>query len=294
MDREQLLNLFSGITTWGRGDQRAPHKPLLILYALGRWQNGEVAVTFENVNTALSELLVAFAPPRKVIHTEAPFWRLQNDGIWEVETSSTPTIGADGSPSKKELLRLDATGHFRPEIQSAFKKDPGLVRALARQLLEAHFPTSLHDDICNAVGLDLLGERPTGGGRDPSFRRKVLLSYDYRCAVCGLQLLLSGTQIALEAAHIKWHQAGGPGEVRNGVCLCVMHHKLLDLGTFTVGSSGEVLVSDAVSGGFGFSEHLLAFHGKPLRTPTHPADAPFDGFTEWHRREVFHGRSRPL
>lgn len=294
MDRERVLNLFSGIATWSRGDQRAPHKPLLILYALARWLNGDVAVTFENVNTALSELLVAFGPPRKVNHPEAPFWRLQNDGVWEVETSSPPKIGADGSPSKKELLRLDASGRFRPEIQSAFKKEPGLVRALARQLLEAHFPTSVHDDICNAVGIDLLDERPTGGGRDPNFRRKVLLSYDYRCAVCGLQLLLSGIQIALEAAHIKWYQAGGPGEVRNGLCLCVTHHKLLDLGTFTIGLSLEILVSDEVSGGFGFSEYLLEFHGKPLRPPTHASDAPSGDFTGWHRREVFHGRPRPL
>lgn len=60
MDRDQILNLFSGITTWRRRDQRAPHKPLLILYALGRLLNDESAVTFENVCTALSELLVAF------------------------------------------------------------------------------------------------------------------------------------------------------------------------------------------------------------------------------------------
>lgn len=294
MDRDQVLNLFNGIATWSRGDQRAPHKPLLILLGLGRWLSGESVIPFENANTTLSELLVAFGPPRKVNHPEAPFWRLQNDGVWEVETTSPPRIGADGSPSKKELLRVGAAGRFTAEIQGAFRREPGLVREVASRLLEAHFPASLHGDIYSAVGIDWFDQRPTGGGRDPHFRRRVLLSYDYRCAVCGLQLLLSGSQIALEAAHIKWHQAGGPAEVRNGLCLCVLHHKLLDLGTFTVGLGAEILVSDEVSGGFGFTEHLFCFHGKRLRAPTHANDIPFGGFTEWHRREVFRGKVRPL
>lgn len=211
-----------------------------------------------------------------------------------MDSSSPPKIGADGSPSKKELLRVDASGHFTAAILQSFRQEPELVRELVRRLLEAHFPASLHDDICNAVGIDLLDQRPKGGGRDPNFRRRVLLSYDYCCAVCSLQLILGGSQIALEAAHIKWHQAGGPAEVRNGICLCVLHHKLLDLGTFTVGERREILVSDEVSGSFGFSEQLLVFHGKLLRLPTHTNDVPFKDFTAWHRREVFRGRPRPL
>ncbi len=294
MDRDELINLFSGITTWGRGDQRAPHKPLLILYALGCWLRGESVVTFADVSAALSDLLTAFGPPRKVNHPEAPFWRLQKDGVWQVEASSPPSTGADGAPSRRELLRVGATGHFTPELLSAFQREPGLVREIARRLLEVHFPTSLHDDICNAVGIDLSDQRPSGGGRDPNFRRRVLLSYEYRCAVCGLQLLLCGSPIALEAAHIKWHQANGPAEVQNGLCLCTLHHKLLDLGAYTINAELATVVSDEVSGETGFTEHLLAVHGKALRRPTHDSDKPSLEFINWHRREVFRGRPRPL
>jgi putative restriction endonuclease len=39
-DRE-VLERFSKISVWKRGGERAPHKPLLILYALARLQSGE-------------------------------------------------------------------------------------------------------------------------------------------------------------------------------------------------------------------------------------------------------------
>ena len=31
----EILTRFDDLGTWKQGDQRAPHKPLLVLYALG-------------------------------------------------------------------------------------------------------------------------------------------------------------------------------------------------------------------------------------------------------------------
>jgi putative restriction endonuclease len=31
-----ILDVFDQLNAWSRGDQRAPHKPVLLLYALGR------------------------------------------------------------------------------------------------------------------------------------------------------------------------------------------------------------------------------------------------------------------
>ena len=39
--REEMLEKFDRISVWNRGSERAPHKPLLILYTLARWQRGE-------------------------------------------------------------------------------------------------------------------------------------------------------------------------------------------------------------------------------------------------------------
>ncbi len=57
----------------------------------------------------------------------------------------------------------------------------------------------------------------------------ILIAYGYRCAVCGFDVRLGATPIAMEASHIKWKSYNGPSEEVNGLCLCVMHHNYLTL-----------------------------------------------------------------
>jgi putative restriction endonuclease len=293
MNREDLLGRFATLATWQRGGQRAPHKPLLILLALAEWQNGRQAMRFEEAQSTLTELLRDYGPPRKAYHPELPFWRLQNDDVWEVITTSAVHLGSDGGASKGELLRVDATGRFSAEIRSAFTADPSLIQSLGQFILQTHFPESLHQDILDAIGLEFSKARAGGGRRDPNFRRIVLTAYEYRCAICGLQLLLSGAPIALEAAHIQWHQAEGPSSIRNGLCLCSLHHKIFDLGAVTLSKELTVMVSDQAAGLSGFHEHLMNHHKRLIKMPTHQSDMPSQEFIDWHHREVFRGASRP-
>jgi putative restriction endonuclease len=63
--QSDLLDRFSGITVWKHGGERAPHKPLLILYALARLQRGEPRpIPFDDIEKDLSDLLQDFGPPR--------------------------------------------------------------------------------------------------------------------------------------------------------------------------------------------------------------------------------------
>jgi putative restriction endonuclease len=94
-------------------------------------------------------------------------------------------------------------------------------------LLESHFQPSYHQDLLSAVGLELDAK---GKKRDPKFRQRVLIAYEYRCAVCGLDVRLGSVSIALDAAHIKWVQANGPCTEDNGLALCCLHYKTFDLG----------------------------------------------------------------
>ena len=107
----------------------------------------------------------------------------------------------------------------------------------------------------------------------------------------GFDVRLGSVSIALDAAHIRWHQAGGPDAERNGLALCIMHHKTFDLGAFTV-ADGVLLVSDLMNGTAGFQETLLAFHGKPVRRPQRPDWTPEPQHLVWHGREVFKGEAR--
>lgn len=51
MKADGVLQQFDQLGVWSHGDQRAPHKPLLVLYALARWARGERGdLPFSDVN----------------------------------------------------------------------------------------------------------------------------------------------------------------------------------------------------------------------------------------------------
>jgi hypothetical protein len=168
MDRTEVLQRFERLNVWKQGDQRAPHKPLLVLYALGRWQRGRPEVSFAEAEPELTALLQEFGPPRRSDHPEQPFWRLQNDGVWAVHAPhDLPLKTGDTIPKKAALRSHEVRAGFTPEVRAALAADPGLVAAIARRVLDGHFPESLHQDVLDAVGLTLDG--PTA--RSVSTRR---------------------------------------------------------------------------------------------------------------------------
>jgi predicted restriction endonuclease len=85
---EKLLTRVRKVSVWKKGDQRAPHKPLLILYALGKLLEGQDEIQFKDLYEPFRDLLQEFAPPRKVYHPEFPFWFLRSEEFWEVEPAT--------------------------------------------------------------------------------------------------------------------------------------------------------------------------------------------------------------
>ena len=273
---------------WKKNGQRAPHKPLLILYALGQLVNqGKLRLPYEEVREELKALLIEFGPIRKSYHPEEPFVRLARDGFWEVDAA--PDLS---SPNDKKLLLSHASGGFSDAALNLLQSDRALVYELAHGILEEHFPDTMHEDILERVGLTHLvfKKKP----RDPQFRERILRAYEYCCAVCGFNVRLGNHLVAVEAAHIMWHQAGGPDKEENGIALCSLHHKLFDRGVFTITANRELLVAEAAHGTRGFDDWLMRYHGERLRGPVRPEYSPEASFIHWHVREVFRGPARYL
>jgi putative restriction endonuclease len=68
---DKLFEQFSSLNVWKKGDQRAPHKPLVLLAALARVQRGQSRlVSFEESAETISVLLDDFGPARKTQHPE--------------------------------------------------------------------------------------------------------------------------------------------------------------------------------------------------------------------------------
>ena len=165
-------------------------------------------IAYKTINDDVTRLLRDFGPFRKSYRPEFPFWRLQNDGVWEIINTDGISINKSGDVKKTELIERNASGGFTELIYNAIKTDDQLFKDIVQELLDANFPPSIHDDIMQVAGIQLDGKEGKKI-RDPQFREKILRAYEYRCAICGFDVRLDYTPIALEAAHIKWHNAGG-------------------------------------------------------------------------------------
>ena len=302
MTSDNLRARFANLAVWTKGEQRAPHKPLLALYALGRFASGAEGVPFSEVEGPLRNLLHDFGPARARHNPQYPFWRLQNDGVWVLDqTDGLVQRASNSDPTLTSLREIDPVGRFPDEVATLLRHQPGLTASLARDLLDAHFPATLHESILSAVGLDLdaLESSPARRQRRPrdrAFREAVLRAYGYRCAVCGFETRIGSTLVGIDAAHVKWHQAGGADDVANGLALCALHHRLLDRGAFTLDASSSrlvVKVAEDADGGAGFEKWVLAYHGQPVAQPIRGNDRVAEPSAAWHRREVFKGPARP-
>lgn len=302
MATHDILERFEQLRLWSSNDRRAPHKPLLALWAIGRCLSGaDQMAPFSLVDRELGKLLGAFGPHRKAAHTEYPFWRMRNDGVWQLDRPEQVTTTKSGDAHKSSLLDSDIRGGLLADDYAAFQANPDVARQVADMLIDAHFPSSYHDDILHATGLDARRARPRTlelrdaneyqsarrRKRHPEFRWAVLSAYHDQCAVCGLDIRLAGQPTAVEAAHIHWLKDAGPWDVRNGLALCVLHHRLFDRGAFTIKRNYRVVVASQVDGP-GSNDALMRFDDHLLQIiPTRRDLRPDSQYLSWHAREVF-------
>jgi putative restriction endonuclease len=149
MTEVDWLKRVASIRQWSRWGTRAPHKPLLLLYAIGRLMRfGRSRVSFREAEEPLKMLLRTFGPPGTGATPQYPFCRLAKDGLWRVEMT-------DGSPVLNDRpadLRRSAVGSLTPEFEMALA-DPVLRARIVRYLLSEHFPARVHNRLLAAVQL---------------------------------------------------------------------------------------------------------------------------------------------
>lgn len=276
---------------------RAVHKPLLVLLMLARVQRMHSArATFNDIEEPLERLIAEFGrTSEQKPRAHYPFWYLKSDGFWTVD-SADELVQRQGKPEPKvsSLRELSVSAGFAEPIASRLLADQGLVREAATRVLKNAFPETRYVDVLDAVGLQLAIE-VLSTRRDAAFRREILRAYNARCAVCGYAGRLGVQPVGIEAAHIKWVQFGGPNEITNGIALCSLHHKLFDVGAFTVRSRDlRLLVSPQFDGIDASTAALIkmAASDGTLAAPLRDQEHPNARFLEWHAAEVFISGSR--
>lgn len=301
MEREEIKRRFKQLKIWRSGDQRAVHKPLLSLLAIGKLLGEKNRlISYVDIEEELENLLKEFGPWRKNYHPEHPFWHLQKDKcpVWEIPNAHKireyTKRGKPSGDARIKDLRCYGVGGFLEPIADQLENDSNLVSEILQDLLDEHFPSSLHRRILQAVNIELPLQAFDTRTRVSNFRKDILRAYEYKCAVCGFDVKLSTSPLALEASHIKWKSYGGSNEEVNGLALCVLHHELFDSGAFTLSKEYQILVSDEAHGTIGFKEWLMDFHGEKINFPQRQSYYPDEDYIQWHVKEVFKGDYREL
>jgi len=298
--RSDVLGRLASLRQHRRGGQRSPHKPLLVLLALGRLRaTGSSELPWSAAEPALAELISEFGPPSETGPAQSaayPFTRLRADGIWVLDQDVQMDL-------VRPLADRHVVGRFEDSVEAALRADPELVRSAARSLVLSNFPDTIAADVLEAVGLDaesVLGLAPDADSvplppvgerrRDPAWRSAVLRAWDRQRAFCGYDGQIGGASAGIDAAHVRWFSFDGPDALDNGLALCVLHHKLFDLGVLGLDAGLRVLVSAVFNARTPSGRAVYELHMRELKA--RPGTVmPAAGHVSWHAREVFKGKA---
>ncbi|MGY1640842.1 phosphorothioated DNA-binding restriction endonuclease [Geodermatophilus sp. SYSU D00703] len=292
---QQVLVRLSSLRQHQQDGRRSPHKPLLVLMALGRLAaTGTSRLPWSEAEEKLADLIEEFGPTSKTSRAQSaayPFTRLRADGVWQLDR--------DVPMDNVGPLQEGVTGRLETSLETALRDRPELLAAVARGLVESHFPGTVAPDVLVAVGLepDLL--EGSGSARDASTaeRRRsstwptaVIEAWDRQCAFCGFDGAAGGGVVGIEAAHVRWFKVGGPDDLDNGLALCSLHHKLFDRGMLGLDDDFAVVVSRRFSARTTQGRTVYDLHGQRLK-PRPGTPLPAAAHVRWHTEQVFRGRS---
>jgi len=278
---------------WKRGSQRAPHKPLLLLYALGKWKSGQREFPWLEINERVGGLIDEFGGNAKP-DASNPFVRLRNDlngKLWQIEGELV--LGASDNPIISSLKKNNNIARFHSDFEKYIRNE-NAIDNIVNQLLVEHFSETQFEDILDACGLSG-SESATvylkRSKRNPEFRQAVLDAYGHKCAICDYDIQFRTKIIGVEAAHIQWHNSEGPDVINNGVALCAIHHKLLDYGAIAFNDGYELISATGLKGAKAQLDYLIYDHEyKQITLPRNGMSEPSIEYLRWQRKEIFKGQ----
>ena len=288
-----------------RGSHERPHKPVLLLSIIDLLDRGVIT---RNEVSLSEELVTVFKRYFKTVREgndqptiQNPFFHLCGDGFWQlVPKAGQPPLYVPGSvvgaPSVADLRRRIAFGKFEQGFW-ALLGDPMARHQVREALMARYFPE--HREQLAAIagtnreipkGDELREELPPG--RDAAFRRTILDIYDYRCAACGIRVILDRAISLVEAAHLVPFGVSRDDRPSNGVALCPNHHWAMDrhliapcpdthkrAGIWRVNSER---LDERIDG----QRDLVALAGKPVIPPSEEKFYPALASLRWREKHL--------
>ena len=168
-----LREKFKNIKIYTDSQGSSLHKPLLIVYAIGKIiRNNERWLSFADINQEVESIFQRFLSSKSNYkNTHYPFGKLENDGLWEIENSEFLQRTSAGHLIKSELHSKNIRAGFASEIFDELVKDKKKAALLAREIAERYFSRDCVTEILDAVGATMNSEYWNGKEvRDSSFQ----------------------------------------------------------------------------------------------------------------------------
>ena len=128
----QTVARLASLRQHQQGGRRSPHKPPLVLLALGRLAaTGSSELPWAAAEAELAALIAEFGPPSTTGRAQSaayPFTRLRADGVWVLDQDVPMDLVGP-------LTQRHVTGRFEPTVESWLRGEPSLARSAARGLV---------------------------------------------------------------------------------------------------------------------------------------------------------------
>ena len=288
-----------------RGTHERPHKPILLLSIIDLLDRH---VLNQNEVPLSNDLIGTFGRFFDVVREkddrpsiENPFFHLSGDGFWHLQPAPGQERiyregAASGSPGVAELRRRVAYGTFDERLWNLLS-DPGSRHQLREALIARYFPERREQLEAQMVqnepiksGEEARQEFPPG--RDAAFRRTVLEIYDFRCAACGMRVLVDQQISLVEAAHLIPFGVTRNDRPTNGLALCPNHHWAMDRYLIApcpdtkrqagIWRINDGRLDDRIEG----QRELVALAGKPVIPPSEEKYYPAVESLRWREEHL--------
>ena len=144
MESTQLIEIFTRINCAPFEGGFAPHKPILILLILNKILSfHENWFTFTEFEPDLKKLLEKYGSNNSSNTRNEPFWRLKNDGIWDIEAPLN-LISQTNTPSPNQLIEFNVAGVIKVDIYNDLLGNTSLVDQVAKAVLNKFIKPKYH------------------------------------------------------------------------------------------------------------------------------------------------------
>ena len=147
MTNSEILKLFSSINCARLGDAYAPHKPILILLLLERILNGHInSFTFAELDHDLKKWLEKYGSNNASNTRNEPFWRLKNDGIWDI-IAPAELSSQSSTPTPNQLIKSDVSAQLKDDLYQGIRNNSELISEIAKTLVTQFISESLQSSL---------------------------------------------------------------------------------------------------------------------------------------------------